>query len=105
MKNTIQTIFDNIILSECSFRNDFITIYSNYKEHTLEVCFNRSDYFLENITLWYKETQIKLSEKQEQQIVKRIEELQEEYMQNENDLEQLRKDFYYDIGSKPYLKN
>ena len=105
MKDTIQTIFDNIILSECSFRNDFITIYSNYKEYILDCCFDISESNFETCSIWLGETELNLDQGYKNSLVLRIYELQEEYMQNENDLEQIRKEFYYDLGSKPYLKN
>ena len=102
-RDTIQTVFDNIILSECGFRNDYVTIYSNYKEYTLEVLYDVSDCVM-RVDLWLNESKIVLSSEQESKLINRIYELQAEYIENEKQLNEMRNEFYYDLGSKPYIK-
>ena len=103
-RDTIQTIFDMITLDECSFIGDVITLESEYKDYTLNVCFDYSEGEL-SYSLWFKETNIKLSENQENILVIRLKELENEYLQNEYELMNLRKQFYHDLSTLPYLKN
>ena len=103
-RDTIQTIFEMITLDECSFRNNYVTIYSNYEEYTLDACFDISESDFETCSIWLGETELNLDQGCKNSLILRICELQAEYIENEKELNELRKDFYHDLDTRPYLK-
>lgn len=103
---TIQSIFDNITLDECSFRNEFLTVEeSSYKGFVLSFEYNLCDNGFVSLSLFKGETEIVPSLKQQNNLVVVINELQKNYLENDKEYNKQYKEHLSSICESAYFIN
>ena len=101
---TIQTIFDNILLSECSFNNEYLTIDEfEYKDFYLSFQYNLCDNGFVYLSLYKNQTLIQLSLKHKNYLVSVIEELKNNYLENEEEYKKQYKEHLNNICESAYF--